>query len=41
MDKDNTGKTKVIIKKRVQAALKKLEEYQALKCLFFRAFITY
>ena len=35
VDKDNIEKAEVIIKEGVQAALDKLEEYQALGCLLF------
>ena len=35
MDEDNTGEAEIIIKKRVQAALGELEEYQALGYLLF------
>ena len=42
MDKDNMGEIKAIIKEGVQGTLEKLDEYQALGCLFLsRAFIIY
>ena len=40
VDKDNTKEVEAIIKEGVQAALDKLEEYQALGCLLF-SFLGY